>query len=284
MWFSLARIRTLNYNRYKGIGTTISDSEGNKDRFEFYGLAKDHLMGLKNASTPAVVNKSMSVIRSYTELAHAVMTTILDRLDRPLDLPSGTLANMHRIMEPADCQTRVLKYLPQPVDDRRNSVLSHTDFGSITILSSKIGGLQVVPPENPTAWEYIRPVPGFSIINLGDAMVKLTRGLLRSCTHRVVSPPGAQTEYTRYSLAYLARPEDTVWMKGIDGSSVIPKLAEGEIEEDVTVKEWQMRRNASLRVENFKKGGWQQTRGTEEQSMKHGSTQIEKVSSAVVSA
>ena len=33
---------------------------------------------------------------------------------------------------------------------------------------------------------------GHAIVNLGDAMVNFTNGLLRSNIHRVVSPPGEQ--------------------------------------------------------------------------------------------
>ena len=93
---------------------------------------------------------------------------------------------------------------------------------------------------------------------------------MRSNLHRVTYPPGAQAEYARFSLAYLARPEDTCIMKGLDGSSVIPKLAEGEVEDNVTMKEWNDRRSQTLNAATYKKENWLSTRGTEEQSMKHG--------------
>lgn len=112
--------------------------------------------------------------------------------------------------------------------------------------------------------------PGHAIINLGDAMVKLTRGLLLSNIHRVTSAPGARAEYSLFSLAYLARPADATLMKGLEGSSVIPKLAEGEVEEGLTQKEWTNRRIEAMKVKNYKIDMWQQTRGTEQQAMKHG--------------
>lgn len=223
----------------------------------------------------------MSTIRSWTELAHSIIITILDRLDAPLDLPSGTLSNLHRIMEPAGSQTRVLKYPPQPAGFLTPSLVPHTDFGSITLLVNKLGGLQVLPPQETTAWKYVRPIPGHVIVNLGDAMVKLTRGLLRSNLHRVTYAPGTQADYARWSLAYLARPEDSGNMKGLDGSSVIPKLAEGEVEDDVTMKEWNDRRSQTLNAATYKKENWLLTRGTEEQSMRHGKT-IETIKSPPV--
>ena len=277
-------IYTLNSNRYKRYGGTVVDNEGNKDRFESYGVLKDDILSHKDAPYPAVINQSIPALRSYAELGNSVTATILDRLDDSLDLPSGTLANMHRFLEPAESQIRILKYPPQPVDDRRNAVTSHTDIGTLTLLFSKVGGLQVVPPHDLTAWEYIRPVPGCSIVNLGDAMVKLTRGLLRSSLHRVVSAPGTQAECTKFSVAWFERPENTNQMKGLE-SSVIPKLAEGEVEEDVNTKDWQDRRLGALKSDTFKKEIWQLTRGTEEQILKRGNAiQTEKASSVLVHA
>ena len=280
---------TLNFNRYKGTGEIIVDSDGNKDRFESYSLAKDHLVGLKDVPSPALVEENISTLRSYTELAHSVITTILDRLDGPLDLPSGTLAGFHRIMEPAGNQTRVLKYPAQPAGDRSTAIVPaivpHPDFGSVTLLINRLGGLQILPPQETTAWKYVRPIPGHAIVNLGDAMVKFTRGLLRSNLHRVIYAPGAQAEYTRFSLAYLARPQDTTIMKGLEGGSVIPKLADGEVEDDVTVKDWLIRRTDSLSAEKYKKEMWLLTRGTEHQGMKDGKpVQMDKTPQMTVSA
>lgn len=84
----------------------------------------------------------------------------------------------------------------------------------------------------------MKPLPGHCIVNLGDAMVKFTNGLLRSNIHRVVSPPGEQAKETRYSLVYFSRPEDEVILKKLEGSDVIPELKEGEQEEEMNSKDW----------------------------------------------
>jgi len=76
-------------------------------------------------------------------------------------------------------------------------------------------------------------------VNLGDAMVRFTNGLLRSNIHRVVSPPGEKAKETRYSLVYFARPEDEVVLKRLDGSDVIPPMAEGEEKgQEMSAKDW----------------------------------------------
>ena len=101
-------------------------------------------------------------------------------------------------------------------------------------------------------------------------MVKLTRGLLRSNIHRVTYAPGAQAEHPRYSLAYLARPEDKTIMKGLGRSSVIPRIVEPEPEgeEAVTIEEWIARRSEALKTETYEKESWALTRGTEDQSLR----------------
>ena len=184
-------------------------------------------------------------------------------------------------MSPSGAQLRFLRYPPQPVDDRRISLVPHTDFGSITILFNKLGGLQVLPPQANATWSYVRPIPGHATVKLGDVMVKLTRGLLRSNVHRVTYAPGAQAEHPRYSLAYLARPEDKTIMNGLGKNSVIPRFAEGltepepEEEEVVTIEEWIVRRTEALKTETYKKETykkelWTLTRGTEDQSLRRG--------------
>jgi len=84
---------------------------------------------------------------------------------------------------------------------------------------------------------YVKPLKGHCIVNLGDAMVKFTNGLLRSNIHRVVNPPGEQAGETRYSLVYFSRPGEDVPLRRLD-SVVIPKLEEGVEEEVYKSKDW----------------------------------------------
>lgn len=91
----------------------------------------------------------------------------------------------------------MLRCLPQPTDDRRPSLVGHTDLGSLTILFNITGGLQLLAPDSPDAkdernWRYVQPVPGCAIVNLGDAMVEWTAGTLHSNMHRIAFAPGEQ--------------------------------------------------------------------------------------------
>jgi isopenicillin N synthase-like dioxygenase len=217
---------------------------------------------------PDLLQQSRSLLKSFILNAHSVVSLVLNLLDEHLELPPGTLANMHRLNAVSGDQVRFVKAPPQPVDDRRVALGQHTDFGSVTVLFNRVGGLQILPPGRDAEWCYVRPLPGHAIINLGDAMVKFTNGLLRSNIHRVVSPPGAQADITRYSLVYFSRPEDEVLLKRLEGSSRIPPLAEGVVEEDINSKDWIIRRALNNRIALHAKIDYERGAGTEAQSQR----------------
>lgn len=181
--------------------------------------------------------------------SHAIVTLILDILNNQLSLPKGTLPNLHRREAVSGDQVRFVKAPPQPADDRRTALGQHTDFGSLTVLFNRVGGLQVLPPGADTEWVYVRPLPGHAIVNLGDAMVKFTNGLFRSNIHRVVAPPGLQAESTRYSLVYFARPENSVMLRRLEGSERIPRIRDGQVEEEINSKDWIIRQAFRARVD-----------------------------------
>ncbi|KAF7872912.1 uncharacterized protein EAF02_008983 [Botrytis sinoallii] len=110
------------------------------------------------------------------------------------------------------------------------------------------GGLQILPRDSDEHdWRYIKPVPGCLIVNLGDAMVEWTGGVLHSNLHRVTYAPGAQAECTRHSIAYLIRPERDVSMKRIVGGR-IPEVGHDEEELDITAMEWEMKKTMALKA------------------------------------
>jgi isopenicillin N synthase-like dioxygenase len=212
-------------------------------------------------------------LKSFITSSHSIVTLVLELLNEHLRLPPDTLPSLHRPHGTSGDQVRFIKAPPQPVDDRRVALGEHTDFGSVTVLFNRLGGLQVLPPGRDAQWCYVKPLPGHAIINLGDAMVKFTNGVLRSNIHRVASPPGAQGDHTRYSLVYFCRPEDDVVLKRLEGSDMIPPLADGEEEEEVKSKDWIIRRALGHRVNLHKDvasaaAGWDKSLGTEQKSQR----------------
>lgn len=206
----------------------------------------------------------------------------------------GGLEALHRLHATSGDQIRFVKAPPQShaPQDVGVALGEHTDFGSVTVLFNRLGGLQVrlpstispIPPltngdgdgqqeDKPMSnmesklckdnWAYVRPLPSHCIVNLGDALVKFSNGLLRSNVHRVVAPPGEQGVVTRYSLVYFCRPGDEVVLKSlVEGGQVDGKGGEEE-EEEVTAKEWILRRALGRR----KVDGWEESGGTEGVSM-----------------
>ncbi|KAJ5721443.1 Oxoglutarate/iron-dependent dioxygenase [Penicillium malachiteum] len=254
------------YFGYKGQGVAVIDTDGNLDRNEFYNASKDDILGISNQlPAPNILQQEETrpLLKSFMLNSHKIVTLILKILNDKLGLQPNILPNLHRQTSPSGDQVRWVKAPPQPLSDRRVALGQHTDFGSITVLMNRLGGLQVQLPANGSEgeWVYVRPMPGFAVINLGDAMVKFTNGLLRSNIHRVNAPPGAQADYMRYSLVYFARPEDQVLLRRLDGSN-IPELQVAE--QEVCSKEWTIRRALGRRVDLGKEIDFEKAAGTEE--------------------
>ena len=200
---------------------------------------------------------------------------------------AGGLPSLHRLNAISGDQIRFIKAPPQEQSLQGVALGEHTDFGSVTVLFNRLGGLQVRLPEHispapqPTSspppseieqslcengWTYVRPLPGHCIVNLGDAFVKFSNGILRSNIHRVVAPPGEQGSLTRYSLVYFCRPEDDILLR-----TLVQGGDKGDEEEErVTAKEWILRRALGRR----RPDGWAESSGTEDVSMRSGGMRV----------
>lgn len=200
-------------------------------------------------ANPAPIERNRQLLKSFIVQAYSVVKVILSHLDSHLNLAPGTLASLQPQTKASGTALRLLRYMPQPVGDRRTSLLGHTDIGSVTLLFNVLGGLQILPPgldnvdEN---WRYVKPQPGCAILNLGDAMVEWTAGILRSNLHRVTYAPGEQADIPRYSVAYLVRPEPSVSMKRLGGGEVIPALREGEEDVEMDAREWERQKATAI--------------------------------------
>ena len=203
-------------------------------------------------SNPPCVEDHRSAIKTYMVKAHSVVQLICSSLETQLCLPPGYLAALQPLDQPSGTALRLLRCLPQPDGDRRTSLLGHTDIGSMTILFNIAGGLQLLTPggdpKDQTNWRYVKPLPGCAIVNLGDAMVEWTAGVLRSNMHRVMFAPGEQALVPRLSHAYLVRPRADAPMKRLAGDgSLVPELEEGEEDNAMTAREWEAHKAVAIR-------------------------------------
>ncbi|KAF2877080.1 hypothetical protein BDV95DRAFT_625136 [Massariosphaeria phaeospora] len=252
------------YFGYKGIGAEVIDGKGTKDKNEIYNISKDDLLSLSDRiPAPDVINNNRKGSASYVQANNKILTTLFSSLASSLKLPASSFTDLHRIASSSGCHIRFIRAPPQPISERSLSLGEHTDFGSLTILFNRIGGLQVLLP-GTSDWVYVRPMPGCAIINLGDAMVKFSAGILRSNLHRVVAPPGRQEDMVRYSLVYFSRPEHEVKMRRLEGGLVDAIEHNGADEVEESTKDWLKRRHQGRKVQFFKgKESWEGAMGTE---------------------
>ncbi|KAI1501221.1 hypothetical protein F5X99DRAFT_383742 [Biscogniauxia marginata] len=238
------------YFGYKEQGAVVVDRQGTRDRNESYNVPKIDMLGIiAPLPRPGPFEKGRQAFVSFMKTSHSIVTLLLNLFNESLGLPEGTLASLHQIEAMSGDAVRLIKAPPQHPDDRDGIVLpEHTDYGSITFVFNQLGGLQVLPPGKDAKYVNVEPLPGHMIVNIGDALVKFTNGLFRSNIHHIVAPPGAQGDFTRYSLIYFSRPNDDVNLKRLEGSKRIPPLAEGVVEEIINSRDWVLRRGLGRRA------------------------------------
>jgi isopenicillin N synthase-like dioxygenase len=101
---------------------------------------------------------------------------------------------------------RAIHYPPITVDPG-DSVRAgqHEDINLITLLmGASAEGLQVLNKQNE--WIGITSIPGSLVVNVGDMLQRLTNGVMKSTTHRVVNPPKEKWGTSRYSIPFFLHP------------------------------------------------------------------------------
>ncbi|KAI0756397.1 Clavaminate synthase-like protein [Daedaleopsis nitida] len=260
---------------YKARGTIATDLNGTRDTVEFLNIAQDDAVTWPrptHRTYPSTVNARMAnAVIPFIRKSMAVNNTLLDIFERLLGLPKGSLASLHSTDEACGSEARVVK---TPPNQSSAGIGAHTDFGTLTFLHNRLGGLQVMPPGSQE-WLYVRPIPGHAICNIGDALSIFSGGILRSNMHRVMPPPGHQSRYERYSVAFFTRPKDSAVLRPLaEKSRMIADAATSNPREEynsgATAGEWTSRRIRKLRLKN-RRGPetWYESKGTERQDVRH---------------
>ncbi|KAI0701058.1 hypothetical protein BC835DRAFT_1265438 [Cytidiella melzeri] len=259
---------------YKAAGAFTVDPAGNGDSVEFLNVSKNDALAwprIVHREYPSTVNARMgSTIKPFISKSAELAACIIAVLNDRLGLPKGALADKHRIDEPSGCESRCIKSPPlKDASPDKVALSPHTDFGSLSILHNRTGGLQVLPPGSEQ-WQYIKPIPGHAVCNIGDALSLLSGGILHSNIHRVVTPPREQAKVERWSLVYFCRPYETVELNALVEESPMIAKAVAQSPDPArwhtgqTAKAWTARRNKYQRVNNHKgPDTWKASRGTE---------------------
>jgi isopenicillin N synthase-like dioxygenase len=99
---------------------------------------------------------------------------------------------------------RLLHYPPiqgEPGSNVNVRAGAHEDINTITLLlGAEEAGLELLTKDG--RWIPVAPKPGELVVNIGDMLQRLTNGLLRSTTHRVVNPPPERRGHSRYSMPF----------------------------------------------------------------------------------
>jgi isopenicillin N synthase-like dioxygenase len=96
---------------------------------------------------------------------------------------------------------RLLHYPPTDGDGPNVRAGAHEDINTITLLlGAEEAGLQLLDRDGN--WLPVSPKPGELAVNIGDMLQRLTNGVLRSTTHRVVNPPPERRGHSRYSMPF----------------------------------------------------------------------------------
>ncbi|PCH44297.1 Clavaminate synthase-like protein [Wolfiporia cocos MD-104 SS10] len=248
---------------YKAAGVNAVDEKGNLDSTEFINVSKDDALAYPvtvHRNYPAtVVARMETTIKPFVQKSLEVNGTLLSVLNDKLGLPERTLAHLHRNEERSGCVARVIRTPPkdEAFDEERALLSAHTDFGSLSFLHNRLGGLQVLAP-GTDKWQYVKPLPGHAICNVGDSLHIFSGGILRSNVHRVIPPPGEQAKFERYSLVFFTRASDGTELRALtDRSDLIAEAvakaanAAERFRPGVTAQEWLARRVRNQRIKHF---------------------------------
>jgi isopenicillin N synthase-like dioxygenase len=164
---------------------------------------------------------------AMTRLSHVVLDLIA------ATLPYGPhVFDEFKANDPA-CPMRLLHYPPTRLSGeaqkRQLGSSAHTDFGAVTLLlQDEHPGLEVQDRETGE-WIGVPPNPAAYVVNMGDMISRITRGLYKSSIHRVVN----KNPTDRFSVVYFF--DGNIDFKlypldGVGGDEKVPTVEEHMIE------------------------------------------------------
>ncbi|KAF7331002.1 1-aminocyclopropane-1-carboxylate oxidase [Mycena venus] len=274
---------------YKAAGANAVDATGQPDTVEFINIAKDDALAWPQQARrayPSTVNARMpETVTPFVKKSVEVNDTLLQIFNDRLGLPLDALQKRHLLTEYSGSETRVIKNPPSPQSPLKVAIGAHTDFGSLSFLHNRLGGLQVLVPGSED-WQYIKVhLWGFSrcVHSYFSSHFRGTRSVT-SETHWLCSvavsfdliciascnpPPGAQSQFERWSLVYFTRPGNDVQLRAlVEDSQIIAdavsRTPDKNFETGSTSLEWFTRRIENQRMKN-RTGPetWMNSRGTE---------------------
>jgi isopenicillin N synthase-like dioxygenase len=138
---------------------------------------------------------SLEMFETFDRTGRRLLTAIARWLKLPSDYFEGKVQLGNSVL-------RVIHYPPmsaQPTESVRAG--AHEDINVITLLlGAEEPGLQVLTRAGK--WLSVNPTPGSMVVNVGDMLQRLTNGVLRSTTHRVINPVSDRAQHARFSMPF----------------------------------------------------------------------------------
>ncbi|KAL7093671.1 hypothetical protein ACP275_11G053400 [Erythranthe tilingii] len=139
--------------------------------------------------------------REALEVARAVSRLIALALDLNSDF-----FDQYKMLGKPTAAIKLLHYQDRTSEPAKGifGAGAHSDFGLITLLATDDNyGLQICRDKDakPRIWEYVPPLKGAFIVNLGDMLERWSNCIFRSTLHQVLG-----NGQERYSIAFFVEP------------------------------------------------------------------------------
>ena len=146
-------------------------------------------------SLPGFRELTLEMFEAFDRMGRRLLAPIARSLALPPDYFEDKVEQGNSVL-------RVIHYPPMPPDPTESvRAGAHEDINVITLLlGAEEPGLQVLTRQGQ--WLPANPAPGSLVVNVGDMLQRLTNGVLRSTTHRVVNPPRDRASHARFSMPY----------------------------------------------------------------------------------
>lgn len=196
---------------YTSFGIEHAKDHAVADLKEFWHVGRKpapDLSGVPANRFPTEVPDFAEVFEHLFEALDAFSQDLLRAVAAYLDLPQEFFVERVR---GGNSLLRVIHYPPIRSDTAPGAIraAAHEDVNLVTVLpASTAPGLELMTREGN--WIEVVPPPGAMICDTGDMMQLITQGRLPATTHRVVNPPGAAAQSSRYALPFFVHPRPEV--------------------------------------------------------------------------
>lgn len=179
---------------YTPFGIETAKRATHPDLKEFWHVGRETTPNARVAEVPRFRERTLALWDAYDALGRRLLGAIACALALPREY-------FENKVNEGDSVLRVLHYPPVEGDPGGMRAGEHEDINVITLLlGAEEPGLEIRTREGE--WLPVDPLPGSVVCNVGDMLQRLTNGVLRSTTHRVVNPAGEHAGRSRYAMPY----------------------------------------------------------------------------------